>query len=276
MQSDRQQVVRRSVAFTVLVTILAWLGPVLGGDPVTPGLGFLVWGSAPLVACLIIRAITRDWKDLGIKPALRNNGRWYLISLLAYPVAIALVVGLGTLFGASSIRDFSVSAFLQAMLPAAVIYLVFAIFEEFGWRGYLAPKLYSLGLNPLLAHALVGVIWASWHFPYIRELSTYTTESLAVYLLRFIIGCIAFTLTYGEIRIRTQSVWPAVLMHWIGNTIANPLLAGFLTLTPGLEFLGSFGVDGLLMIVLFGGLGLALLRSREAAGKLLSTGKRES
>ena len=34
---------------------------------------------------------------------------------------------------------------------------------------------------------------------------------------------------YGEIRLRVNSFWPAVLMHWSGNTIANTLLLGFVT-----------------------------------------------
>ena len=53
---------------------------------------------------------------------------------------------------------FLMPAFLQAFLPALVLYFVFAAFEEFGWRGYLAPKMYSLGWNVFLAHALVAVI----------------------------------------------------------------------------------------------------------------------
>ena len=45
-------------------------------------------------------------------------------------------------------------------------------------------------------------------------------------------------------------------MHWTGNTIANTLLAGFagagfVSLEPGMEWLGSFGAEGVLAITLF-------------------------
>jgi membrane protease YdiL (CAAX protease family) len=220
-----------------------------------------------MVVSLLMRAVTRDWGDLGAKAAVRENLRWYLLSLVAYPVAISLTLGLGVLLGASSTHDFSASAFVQALLPALVIYLFFALFEEIGWRGYLAPKMISLRTNAFAANALVGIIWASWHLPYIVELSTYTTESMTTYLPRFALGTFAFAMAYGEIRARTGSFWPAVLMHWMGNAIANPLVAGFVTFTPGLEFLGSFGVDGVFMILLFGLLGVVLYLRRSGRRK---------
>ncbi|MCJ7534349.1 MAG: hypothetical protein MUO57_02310, partial [Anaerolineales bacterium] len=88
--SDRKKTIRYIVIFSVLVNLVAWTGSLLGGDPTSPGLGFLIWGTAPILVSLLMRAVTRDWSDLGARPAIRTNIRWYLVSLLAYPVAIAL------------------------------------------------------------------------------------------------------------------------------------------------------------------------------------------
>ena len=266
---DRKEAIRNIIIFAVLVNALAWLGPVLGGDPTEPGLGFLVWGIAPLVAALVTKLLLRDKVSLGLRPAFKGNGRWYLLSILAYPVAIFLVLALGLLLGATTTGSFDAPTFITAMIPLAVTYLIFAFLEEVGWRGYLAPRVYDLN-DSLLGHALVGLIWASWHFPYLRELWTHTTEPLLTLLPRFLLGTIAFAIVYGEIRMRTGTVWPAVLMHWIGNTVANTLLVGyagqdFVAFVPGKEWLGSFGVEGLLMILLFGLLGgiLYLQRRRQ-------------
>jgi len=38
------------------------------------------------------------------------------------------------------------------------------LFEEFGWRGYLQPRLQNL-LPSWIAAVCVGVLWALWHFP---------------------------------------------------------------------------------------------------------------
>jgi len=260
--AERKRTILYIVFFSVLVNLMAWIGPMLGGDPTSPGLGFLVWGAAPLLVSLVMRGVTRDWSDLGIRPAIRANIRWYVISLLIYPIAIVLVLLIGTLISVSSISQFSIGSYIQAVLPAMVIYFLFALFEEVGWRGYLAPKMYSLNINIYIAHALVAVVWASWHLPYIRELSTYTTESLATYIPRLYLGAFAFSIVYGEIRLLTATFWPAVLMHWVGNTIANPLVAGFVLFSTGKEFLGSFGVDGILMILFFGIFGVLINRWR--------------
>ncbi len=260
--TDHKRTIRNILIFSVLVNVVAWLGPLLGGDPTSPGLGFLVWGTAPMVICLLMRIVTKDWSDLGIKPEFRKNIIWYLVSLLVYPLAIGLTLFIGNLISATSISNFSFGSFVQLLLPALVIYFFFALFEEVGWRGYLAPKMYSLGLNAIIAHALVAVVWAAWHLPYISQLSAYTAEGVATYVPRLYLGAFAFSIVYGEIRMITNTFWPAVLMHWVGNAIANPLVTGFVVLAAGQEYLGSIGVDGLVMIGFFGLLGLGINRWR--------------
>jgi len=270
--TDRKQTMRNIIIFAILVNVLAWLGPVLGGSPTALGPGFLVWATAPTVSALVMKLLLRDPVSLGFKPAFRGNGRWYALSILAFPIAIAIVLVLGLLLGASSIGNFTVPAFVTAVIPPAVTFFIFAIFEEVGWRGYLAPKVYGLN-DRLLGHMVVGLIWASWHFPYLHELWAHTSEGLTTLLPRFILGTIVFAVVYGEIRIRTGSVWPAVLMHWTGNTLANTLLAGFagagfVALIPGEEWLGSFGVEGVLMIILFGLLGTVLYLKRRGHSEI--------
>jgi len=258
----RKKTIRYLVIFAVLVNAVAWIGRILGGDPATPGIGFLLWGAAPILVSVLMRAVTRDWSDFGARPGVKFSAPWYFVSLLAYPLAIALVLAIGSFLSVSAVTGFTAASFVKAMLPALVIYFFFAVFEEVGWRGYLAPKMYSLGINIYLANALVALVWASWHLPYIVELSSYTKEGLESFLPRFFLGTFAFSLVYGEIRIRTGSFWPAVLMHWMGNSVANPLVAGFVTLSIGKEYLGSIGVDGVLMIALFGFWGVMLIRQR--------------
>lgn len=263
--------IRQLILFTLLVNGLAWLGPLLGGDPTAPGLGVLVWGTAPFVATLVMKFVVRDKTALGLNLALRGNGRWYALSALIYPLAIALVLGVGLLIGATTIHNVTIPTLLTAMMPLAVTYFIFAFFEEVGWRGYLTPKVAGIN-NGLFGYVVIGVIWASWHFPYLRELWAHTSEGLVTLLPRFIVGTIVSAIVYGEIRKRSGAVWPAVLMHWLGNTIANTLLigaasgsvpgAGYVAFTPGRAWLGSFGVEGVLMMVIFALIGGVLYRTR--------------
>lgn len=249
--TTKRDVIRNIVLFTLLVNGLAWLGPVLGGGPSEPGLGLLVWGSAPLVAALIMKLLLRDPVPLGLRPKVRqnHNGRFYLLSLLYYPVTIAVVLVVALLLGAVTVTAMPAAELLETLIPLVVIYFVFAFFEEIGWRGYLAPKVSELN-DGLLGHALVGLIWAPWHLPYMSELWAHTGEAPLTLLPRFVLGTIISSVVYGEIRLRTGSAWPAVLMHWLGNVLANGLLLTIVVLPPERAWLGSFGVEGVLMMAI--------------------------
>lgn len=260
-EANKRQAIRNIILFTILVNGLAWLGPVLGGSPAEPGLGFLIWGTAPFVAALVMKLVVRDKVDMGWRPRLKGNGRYYVLSIFLFPVTITLVLALGVWLGITTLSNFALPPFVSTLAPLAITYFIFAFFEEVGWRGYLAPKVYGLN-DSLLGHALVGLIWASWHFPYMQDLWAHTSESMITLLPRFVLGTMVFAVVYGEIRLRTGSLWPAVLMHWTGNTIANSLLVGFVVFAPEWAWLGSFGVEGVLMILFIGLVGAVLYRNR--------------
>jgi membrane protease YdiL (CAAX protease family) len=258
--SERKQTIRRVVIFSALVTVVAWIAPLLGGSPSSPGLGFILWATAPLLVSLLMRAVTRDWSDVGAKPAIRKNLMWYIISLLAYPITMVLAALTGILTSVSSVSEFSLGQFLQIMMTSLPFFFIFAIFEEVGWRGYLAPKLASLGMNNYVAAALVAGVWATWHLPYIRDLTwDYTSENLVIFIPRFYLATFAFSIVFGEIRRITATFWPAVLMHAMGNAFGHPLAADSVTVAAGQEYLGSVG-NGLFVIAFMILLGVAINR----------------
>ncbi len=261
---------RNIMLFILLVNGLAWLGPWLGGSPTEPGPGLFVWGSAPLVAALIMRWLVRDRISFGMRPVLRANSRWYLLSLLYYPVTIAITLMVGTALGVVVFHEFSPAALLPVILPTMVIYLVFGFFEEVGWRGYLTPRMQMLN-DGLAGYLLIGIVWAAWHLPYMAELWGHSTESMVTFVPRFVLGSTISAVLYGEIRQRTGTFWPAVLMHWTGNTIANTLLTGIVTLVPGWEWLGTFGASGFFMMIMAALLGGWLYHRRRNHARITST-----
>lgn len=261
-KSERKGTVWCATFFSLFVTVGAFIAPMLGGSPSSPGLGFILWGTAPLLASVLIRVVTRDWSDLGIQPAIGKNLRWYAISFLVLPAFMILTLRIGALLSISSVSRFSLNEYLRTALTALPIFFVFAIFEEVGWRGYLTPKLVSLGINHYIVSAWVAVVWATWHLPYFRELTwVYTSEDPTTFIPRFYLACFALSILYGEIRNITGTFWPAVLMHAAGNAFGHPLSAGYVTFAAGAEYLGSVG-NGLFMIAFIGTLGVALNRWR--------------
>lgn len=269
---SNKHIVRNLAIFTFLVITLGWIGrwldSLVGSTP-SQGIGMLIWIIAPLGVSFLLRAFAGDgWKDLGIRPAIKGNILWYIISILVYPICFTLILVIGLAFDVVSLPDFSSVLFVQAFAFILVQQATKNIFEEFAWRGYLAPKMYKLRLNVFVAHIVVGLIWGAWHLPYLRAITPHTTESLATLIPRFLAGAIAVSIVYGEIRILTNSVWPAVLMHTVGGAFVGVLLLKeLIKMKDGMEFLFSPAIEGVLSIVLFTliGIGLYLLRRKRMA-----------
>jgi membrane protease YdiL (CAAX protease family) len=137
---------------------------------------------------------------------------------------------------------------LQALLITPLLNALPTFGEEFGWRGYLQPKLLPLGNHK--AVLLTGVIWGVWHWPIIMMGYNYGTDYFGAPFLGPL-AMLWFTLTlsalFGWITIKAGSLWPAVIAHGALNGIASLgllLVKGnpstLLGPTP-VGFIGGFG-----------------------------------
>jgi len=95
---------------------------------------------------------------------------------------------------------------------AVPISLLAAVMEEFGWRGFMLPRLLKRG-SALKAALIVGVVWALWHAPInYLGLSKYGMQALPI-LFALVILPIAQT----------------VIMVWIHNSAKQSMLMMILT-----------------------------------------------
>jgi membrane protease YdiL (CAAX protease family) len=273
--SERKKTIWYIVIYSLLVLAVTFIAPLLGGSLSKPGPGVILWGMAPILVALLMRTVTHDWSDAGFKPAIRKNARWYIFIILASSVMMVLVLLVGTLTSFSSVSGFSMVPYLKMVLPGLAVFLITATFEEVGWRGYLVPKLASIGINTYLAYAIGAVVWATWHLPYLRELTWVSSvqEDVLDSIPRLYLMFFAYSILYNEVRLITGSVWAAVLFHGFVNAIQHPLAAVYIKIVPGQEYLVSF--SGLFMIAFAGLLGIILNRWRmrtEAKAKKLTSG----
>lgn len=270
---DKKRTKRNLIIFTVLVLGLAILAGVIepftvppGSEPGTSGLGQLLWLIAPLVIMLLLRIFGGDgWGDFGLRPNFKGNGFWWLVSILVFPVVITISVLIGALLGGIKLEGNMFSAFVAALLTGLIPAMIKNVFEEFAWRGYLAPKVYSLKMNFWLSHAIVGVVWGAWHLPFVFVFWPYLTANMLWYFVPLLfVGTFSQSVVYGEIRLETNSVLPAWVMHTIGNATGNALLlSGLMQLNSGWELLVSPGAESIVSIVLMFATGYWLHRRRK-------------
>ena len=214
IDSRRKQTVRNLVIFTIVSISIGWVGlwlnRVMANAAPGQNLGMLLWLIVPGLTGLLLRAVAGDgWSDAGLRPALKKNLGWYGFALLIYPACIALVVGLGYAVGAVSFAGLSslgLGAFAGLVGAAVVTGFVKNIFEEVAWRGYLNPRLDSLGFSPWASAALVGVVWGAWHVPYwvgflaLSDFKAYTSLNLTAFVPLAFVAFVPAAFAYGELR----------------------------------------------------------------------------
>ena len=216
---ENTKIKRNVTLFVVVVLLISTIGGIIMA---TVGeIGGLVFIVGPILMAILLRTLGRDgWQDAGLRLHLKVSWRWYLFSLLVYPVIIVLAVAIGVLFGVTEINGrFSEiwPLFIAGMGVQLFPRMLYSMFEEWGWRGYLEPRLTLLGVSDLPRHLFVGFIWAIWHFPLIFA-TDYTEIPFPIYLPIFVIGTMLTAVVYGQMRKASHTVWTSVLMHGVANT----------------------------------------------------------
>jgi uncharacterized protein len=111
-----------------------------------------------------------------------------------------------------------------ALVLAPFINSIFALGEELGWRGFLAPALVArMGLvRGVLLH---GAIWGVWHAPLIGLGGHNYPQHPLPGIFLFIAFCTGYGTFLAWLRQGSRSVWPATLAHATLNAVGGiPLL----------------------------------------------------
>jgi len=122
-------------------------------------------GIGPSLAGIVVTAILygkAGVHDLFARVKLPRVGiQWYAAALFISPL-----IGVSTRAVESALgKPTALQEEMKDTLPLSVIFPVFAALgEEFGWRGYLLPKL-ETHCTAFKASVLVGLAWGLWHIP---------------------------------------------------------------------------------------------------------------
>ena len=116
----------------------------------------------------------------------------------------------------------AISQGIASIFIGPVVNCVTCFGEEWGWRGYLLPKLREkLGTIPLMA--VMGVIWGLWHAPLIVAGHNYGYDYF-LYPFTGIAAMVVFCFSFGTIlsyvTLKTGSCIPAVIGHGALNSFS--------------------------------------------------------
>ncbi|MCM6778984.1 CPBP family intramembrane metalloprotease [Nocardia sp. CDC159] len=136
---------------------------------------------------------------------------------LAVPLLLELAsLGIATLVGTyypdlARLTPANLAAWAGVQLIYLIIWLPMFFGEELGWQGYLLPRLAPLGSARALI--LTAVIFALWHLPTLAMGGQYPGHSLMTSIGAFLVTTALILPIFAWLRMRSDSVWPAVLAH---------------------------------------------------------------
>ncbi|WP_410785217.1 CPBP family intramembrane glutamic endopeptidase [Kribbella sp. C-35] len=212
---------RRLLEFGVVCLVLTWVPwGVLGILGVNPdeGAGSLVFAlaaSGPSLAALVMWLRYRE---------RRRVVRWSLVWPAAAVVLGALppLVASAVMGDLPALPDHAASVISGAggvLGAAAYTFLAGPVSEEFGWRGYVQPRLREY-FGPLRTTVVLGAAWGVWHLPLYFLSGTgqhddglFTQEGLTFFLELF---PLTFLMLFVSERLR-GGVPAAILLHAAWN-----------------------------------------------------------
>ena len=291
--TDRKMTVIRLVVFCVLSFVPFWIilpmmnaaygEPVYMSEAAAPAVYALgVFGMLiPSIAHLLTRLVTGEgFFDTYLGVHLKGNGKWYLGSIwvkLAESVVSALLIW-RLCAGELSFREAFPLEEPKALLGMFLLQLAFTIIvffpafgEEWGWRGYMMPKL--LKLMPKWAAVLLGgVIWGLWHAPltiaghnFGIDYPVYPFAGIGLMCLM----CIFMNAFLTLLTEKTGSIYPASFCHMVNNNLGSTVLimiAGSEALTNAVEKASNifmFLLTCLPLLLITGVLSFILLMKKE-------------
>lgn len=159
---------------------------------------------------------------------------WYLIfGIMVLGYAVFFCIHPEQLASSEKILSFKHAAIGRALiLPMIGQGLWLLMSEEYGWRGFLLPKLTrTMGVVP--ATFITGIIWAVWHIPLlVKESPLSATASLLVpsqnwlgyFLLSYIPLCISISMLLSFVSLKAHSAVPAAFLHACYNGVVPELV----------------------------------------------------
>ncbi|MEJ8547443.1 CPBP family intramembrane glutamic endopeptidase [Brevibacillus borstelensis] len=202
---------------TWLVTAILFINPAVGLK------SFTILMFIPAIAAAVFHKIQHTRPELFAK---RVNARSLLFGSL-YPILFVLLCALVSRAANVAAVNIQKLPDLQGIVTifGSLVASLFAVFgEEYGWRGYLLPRL-TMRYGKVRATVIVGIVWALYHAPAVYFLAK-TTGIGHPLLLCAIQACVAFTLSFpfSYCYYLSGNLLPVLFFHAIWNVVNTTVL----------------------------------------------------
>jgi uncharacterized protein len=258
MKALRRKPVLMFLGITLALSAILYI-PIIGMGMGIQGILSLAIMWCPGLAAIITSLICyKSIRGLGWR---WGKTRWQLLSYFLPFVYAGVVYGLVWIFNLGQLDLITLSDFLTVPSIIRLLALatlgtgITALGEEIGWRGFLVPELIK-DLDWIRVSLISGVIWLLWHTPLILFSDYHSSTPIWFAWLCFAVMLLGTNFAYTWLRLKSNSLWTAVLLHGGHNFIIQAVLDP-LTLNTGktFYFTTEFGIGlaiaGLIVGIIF-------------------------
>lgn len=262
--SSKRLTIKRSVIFLVISFVpFMVIVPILWsafGEPIyastSPGIAAVtyclgVFGMMiPSAANLITRLVTKEGFSNSYLGVNFKGKMGYWIASVAVKLCesvICLLLMWGLFFDGMSFSDAFPSFGTQAagMFLLQLAFSVICFFpgfgEEWGWRGYMMPKLMELMPKPA-AVIVGGIIWGLWHAPLTIAGHNFGIDYPGYPFVGIGMMCVLCVMDNAFLTLlteKTKSIYPAAFCHSVNNNLQPSVILMFFGSEAAMEKLGS-------------------------------------
>jgi membrane protease YdiL (CAAX protease family) len=211
--------------------------------------GFANGMFAPMIAALIMRLfVSRE----GLKDSwgIIRHWKYYIIALLA-PAAYAGVLVLVIVSTGQSSFTWPGKTSLLMTIPLLFLkslqQIPLGFGEEYGWRGYLLPRLLPLG--EIKATVIVGLIWCFWHLPMMVMGMNYPGQNVIVSSIIFTVFVVLMSFPFTWLFLASRcSVMVVALLHITLDVFTDIFCSPFCLPDGNQLFVSSAGITSCVLL----------------------------
>jgi len=237
------------IILTLAVSSVWYFTMILTGSAHDVG---LLWMWSPGLAAILTQLIFKgSLQDFAWRPGPTR----YLLLAALIPVAYSVTIyGIAWITGVAGFRNPSKNL-LIAFVPGFFLYCFAALGEEIGWRGFLVPHLMKI-TSFAKTVVISWIIWALWHYPAILWADYQSDASRWFDLASLTITIIGLSAMTAWMRLKSGSIWPAVIWHGVHNLLIQAVFLAMTVDTDVSEYVvDDFGIGvvitGIILAIVF-------------------------
>jgi len=208
--------IRVYLLLTFLISWFFWGVRILAQNDLIPSFFSMVGPIGvfgPFIAFIVIkkREGRQVWLEIKKMFHIRSSKGIIFFSIMS-PIVLSLIAYL--LLLQNNQASFELGLTLQMIPLVGVIILVTGgPLEEFGWRGYLLPKIRN-SYGFLVTAGIIGLIHGLWHLPlHFTEGTVQEVIPVSEYIAITILGAVSYSFIFEY----TKSITPMIILHWLSN-----------------------------------------------------------